>query len=56
MKRVILAAVLLGVVGFPLVTLLLTSTGSHADLATALCRSDARNEEAVECQRRVAQV
>jgi two-component system sensor histidine kinase KdpD len=31
-----LAAVLLGVVGFPLVTLLLTSTGSHADLATAL--------------------
>jgi len=31
-----LAAVLLGVVGFPLLTLLLTSTGSHADLATAL--------------------
>jgi two-component system sensor histidine kinase KdpD len=30
------AAVLLGVVGFPLLTLLLTSTGSHADLATAL--------------------
>ena len=31
-----IAAVLLGVVGFPLLTLLLTSTGSHADLATAL--------------------
>ena len=31
-----LAAVLLGVIGFPLLTLLLTSTGSHADLATAL--------------------
>jgi two-component system, OmpR family, sensor histidine kinase KdpD len=31
-----LAAVLLGVVGFPLLTLLLTATGSHADLATAL--------------------
>ncbi len=31
-----LAAVLLGFVGFPLLTLLLTSTGSHADLSTAL--------------------
>jgi two-component system sensor histidine kinase KdpD len=31
-----LAAVLLGIVGFPLLTLLLTSTGSHADLSTAL--------------------
>ncbi len=31
-----LGAVLLGVVGFPLLTLLLTSTGTHADLATAL--------------------
>jgi two-component system sensor histidine kinase KdpD len=31
-----LAAVLLGLVGFPLLTLLLTSTGSHADLSTAL--------------------
>ena len=30
------AAVLLGVLGFPLLTVLLTSTGSHADLATAL--------------------
>ena len=30
------AAVLLGVVGFPLLTLLLTSTGSRADLSTAL--------------------
>ncbi|HEX7460196.1 MAG TPA: DUF4118 domain-containing protein, partial [Acidimicrobiales bacterium] len=31
-----LTAVLLAVIGFPLLTLLLTSTGSHADLATAL--------------------
>ena len=30
------AAVLLGVIGFPLLTLLLTAAGSHADLATAL--------------------
>ena len=29
-------AVLIGVLGFPLLTVLLTSTGSHADLATAL--------------------
>ncbi len=31
-----LAAVLLGVIGFPLFTLLLTSTGTHAELATAI--------------------
>ena len=31
-----LAAVLLGVIGFPLLTLSLTASGTHADLATAL--------------------
>ena len=30
------AALLIGVIGFPLLTLVLTATGSHADLATAL--------------------
>ena len=30
------AAVLIGVIGFPLLTVLLTSAGSHADLSTAL--------------------
>jgi len=31
-----IAAVLIGVVGFPLLTVVLTSSGTHADLATAL--------------------